>query len=159
MTKEQAVLSGFSFIGRTARTTNEAEMKGEGVISSQWDAFYKEPFVDRIPQQKEEAIIALYTDYESDETGEYTFAIGAKVQDEAEAPEGLSKVTVPEATYVKFTSRKGPMDQVVMEAWQEIWEWSKANPNKRAFIADFEVYDERAQDPQNGQVDIYISVV
>ncbi|MED4173739.1 hypothetical protein P4631_14995 [Halalkalibacterium halodurans] len=46
MTKEQAVLSGFSFIGRMARTTNEAEMKGEGVISSQWDAFYKEPFVD-----------------------------------------------------------------------------------------------------------------
>ncbi|WP_268234762.1 GyrI-like domain-containing protein [Fictibacillus barbaricus] len=55
-----------------------------------------------------------------------------------------------------FTTRKGPIPEVVIEAWQEIWDWSE--DRERAYKTDFEVYGENAKDPQNSQVDIYISV-
>ena len=33
--------------------------------------------------------------------------------------------------------------EVVCEAWEYIWKWSKEN--KRAFTTDFELYDEKQQ--------------
>ncbi|MBL3200069.1 AraC family transcriptional regulator, partial [Klebsiella pneumoniae] len=44
----------------------------------------------------------------------------------------------------------------VCEAWEYIWQWSKEN--KRAFTTDFELYDERALDPNHAQLDIYIAL-
>ncbi|MBP0723992.1 AraC family transcriptional regulator [Bacillus sp. RG28] len=149
-------LEGFNFVGSSSRTSNNAEMQGEGVIPTQWENFYKKQVLQTIPNKKNSSLIALYTNYDSDENGEYTFGIGAEVIECDVIPEGLVKIDLPESSYIIFTSRKGPVQEVVVEAWQEIWEWSKNN--KRAFTADFELYDERALDPQNSQVDIYISV-
>ena len=149
-------LEGFSFIGSSSITSNEAELKGVGVIPTQWENFYKKQLLQTIPNKKNSSILAFYTNYESDENGMYTFALGTEVTDSSVIPEGLEKIEVPESKYIIFTTRKGPVHEVVVEAWQEIWEWSKNN--KRAFTADFELYDERAMDPQNSQVDIYISI-
>jgi predicted transcriptional regulator YdeE len=55
----------------------------------------------------------------------------------------MKKYEVPEAKYIVFTTRKGPVQEVVIEAWQEIWEWSKTHD--RAFLTDFEVCDERTR--------------
>ncbi|MGV2537844.1 GyrI-like domain-containing protein, partial [Bacillus thuringiensis] len=55
-----------------------------------------------------------------------------------------------------FTTRKVPVAEVVREAWEYIWQWSKEN--KRAFTIDFELYDERALDPNHAQLDIYIAL-
>jgi predicted transcriptional regulator YdeE len=147
---------GFSFIGRAAKTANEQEMKGEGVISSQWVNFYEGQLMQAINPKKNSSILAVYTNYESDETGTYTFALGAEVMENAIAPDGMEKIDIPASEYIIFTTRKGHVQEVVVEAWQEIWEWSQSN--ERAFIADFEVYDQRATDPENSQVDIFISV-
>jgi predicted transcriptional regulator YdeE len=147
---------GFSFLGISARTSNQAEMNGEGVIPSQWENFYKNQVLHSIPNKKNSAIIALYTNYESDETGTYTFALGAEVTESQIIPNGMDKIEIPSCNYIVFTTRKGPVQEVVIETWQEIWKWSRNN--ERAFISDFEVYDERATDPKNSQVDIYISV-
>ena len=43
-------------------------------------------------------------------------------------------------------------------AWQQIWKLEDLGKLKRTYQADFELYDQRAQDPQNAQVDIYIGV-
>ena len=41
----------------------------------------------------------------------------------------------------------------------KIWATSKAQPGgDRLYKADFEVYDQRASDPQKTQMDIYIGV-
>jgi len=44
-------------------------------------------------------------------------------------------------------------------AWQKIWSVPASEMGgKRAFLTDFEVYDQRAADPQHAQVDIHIGV-
>jgi predicted transcriptional regulator YdeE len=83
--------------------------------------------------------------------------LGAEVLKNAIAPEGMEEIEIDDLKYIVFTTRKGPVQTILIEAWQSIWEWSKSN--KRAFILDFELYDERAVDPNNSQVDIYISIV
>ncbi|WP_166241245.1 GyrI-like domain-containing protein [Paenibacillus turpanensis] len=148
-------LSSFQVVGFKARTTNQAEMEGRGVISSMWERVYQESVLEEIPGKTSPVTYAIYTDYESDENGEYTFAIGTAAEGR-EVPKDLAIFAVPETSYVVFTSRRGPIREVVLEAWQYIWEWSRQN--KRAFAVDFELYDERCQDPDNSQVDIYISV-
>ena len=51
------------------------------------------------------------------------------------------------------------MPGIVVEAWQKIWQMSDSElGGVRSYIADFEIYDERAFDPQNAVVDIYIGI-
>ncbi|WP_249435955.1 GyrI-like domain-containing protein [Paenibacillus sp. Marseille-Q4541] len=146
----------FRFVGTPARTNNQLELKGEGVIPSLWSNFYENQILELIPGKKNSSVLALYTQYESDETGTYTIALGTEITEDSGAPSELGEFIIPESNYIVFTTRKGPVHEVVVEAWQEIWEWSKHN--ERAFQSDFELYDARAIDMTNGQVDIYISV-
>ena len=68
-------------------------------------------------------------------------------------------MSIPAQTYVKFTSPPGQMPAAVIGMWQKIWKMSAAElGGKRAFVADFEVYDERSMDPNNATVDIYIGI-
>ncbi|TYP79124.1 GyrI-like domain-containing protein [Paenibacillus methanolicus] len=146
---------GFKMSGTSARTTNAAEMSGNGVIGAQWGQFFGNQVMEKIANRKNDTILAVYTDYESDETGAYTYVLGAEIAEAGQDKE-LRTIAIPDQKYVVFTTRKGPVPEVVVEAWQEIWSWSKHN--ERAFVADFEVYDGRASDPANSQVDIYISI-
>jgi predicted transcriptional regulator YdeE len=51
------------------------------------------------------------------------------------------------------------MPQVDIEAWQKIWAMSDDElGGARSYTTDFEVYDERARDPQNTVLDIYIGI-
>ena len=51
------------------------------------------------------------------------------------------------------------MPNVVIEAWQKIWQMTEQDFGKpRRFSADFEVYDEQASDPQNATLDVYIGI-
>ncbi|MGD6834841.1 GyrI-like domain-containing protein [Sutcliffiella halmapala] len=121
-----------------------------------WESFYENKVLDSIPNKKESTIIALYTNYESDETGTYTYAIGTEVIDNEKTSEGLESFEIADDNYIVFTTRKGPIPEVVIEAWREIWDWSE--DRERVFKTDFEVYGEKAIDPQNSQVDIYFSI-
>jgi predicted transcriptional regulator YdeE len=60
--------------------------------------------------------------------------------------------------YAVFTTDKGPLAEILPAAWQKIFKLEDEGKLKRTYQTDFEVYDERAQDPQNAQVDIYIGV-
>jgi predicted transcriptional regulator YdeE len=43
--------------------------------------------------------------------------------------------------------------------WQEIWKMTPEDfGGKRSYVADFEIYDERALDHQNVTLDIYIGI-
>ncbi len=151
---ETAALGEFQVIGIEARTTNAREMTKEGVIGKQWERLMKEGLLARIPSKADQSIVALYTDYESDQDGAYTFILGARVTSIANVPEGMVARKVPAAHYAVFTSERGPSAKVVYETWKRIW----ATPLHRAFQTDFELYDERAADPQNTQMSIYVGV-
>lgn len=132
-----------------ARTSNAIEMTGEGAIPQLWGQVT--PPVDGPIGP----IIALYTEYESDEHGEYTFVLGGK---SSSAREGVTVKTVPAGRYAVFTSERGPVQKVVVETWQRIWSELPSAKKLRTYVADFEVYDQRAADPANAVVDIYVGV-
>ncbi len=144
------------FIGDFVTTSNLTEMSEEALIPRQWEKFYSHQLANQIHSKKNSTTLALYTNYETDENGSYSFAIGAEVTQVLQIPNGMKSYSIEPSQDIVFTTRKGPVQDVVIEAWQHIWEWSKTN--KRAFSTDFELYDERSIDPNNSQVDIYISI-
>ncbi|PHG63170.1 GyrI-like domain-containing protein [Bacillus toyonensis] len=146
----------FQAIGVSLTTTNEKEASTEGKIPGLWNKYFQEQMMHHIPNQQTKETFAFYSNYKSDETGTYKFTIGMPVSSLKDVPENMTTLTIPTATYAVFTSRKGPVSEVVCEAWEYIWQWSQEN--KRAFTTDFELYDEKAVDPNNVQVDIYIAL-
>lgn len=148
-------------IGITARTSlakelNEDTCKIPGCVMK----FFHEALFEKIPNRLSPGkTYSAYTEYESDYTGEYTYFLGEEVSSFDNVPEGFSTLTIPPQRYAKFTTDPGPMPQVVQEAWQDIWEMTADEQGgPREYIADFEVYDERATDPSNLVLDIYIGV-
>jgi len=154
---------GFSIVGIEARTSNAREMKGEGVIPKQWQD-WQERFVSRVEQPEvnraDPNLYAVYTDYDSDRNGEYSFVIGVRVNAGTKVPPGMVLKKIPAGDYALITSEKGPAGKVVVGAWQKVWalEDKAQLGGSRAYKADFEVYDSRSADPQNSQVDLYIGL-
>jgi predicted transcriptional regulator YdeE len=68
-------------------------------------------------------------------------------------------ITIPNSRYQKFTTAPGKMPEVVVNAWQKIWEMtSEVLGGNRKYQADFEVYDQRATDPNHTILDLYIGI-
>ena len=150
---------GFTVIGITARTTNAKEMTPDGVIGKQWMRIFQEGVLGKIPNKADASIIAVYTDYASDHNGEYTYLLGARVTSDAEVPEGMVAKKIPGGKFAVFTSDKGPAPQVVPATWMKINSLPQdAVGADRLYRADYEIYDERARDPQNLQVDVYVGI-
>ncbi len=148
---------GFDIIGIAARTNNAREMSGTGVIGAQWQRFLQEGVLDKIPNRADATIYALYTGYASDRNRDYDYVLGARVTSPNEVPAGMVLKHVPAGRYAVVTSDKGPGFQVVPVAWQRVWKMEDDGSlgGTRAYLTDFEVYDQRARDPQAAQVDIY----
>jgi predicted transcriptional regulator YdeE len=150
--------AAFIVVGIAARTANAKEMSGQGVIAHQWGRLFQEGLLNKIPNKADANIIAVYTDYESDSNGAYTFILGAKVNSMDKIPSGMVAHKIPAGKFAVFTTEKGPGSKVVPEAWGRINDPQSAAKLNRAYKADFEIYDQRAIDPQNSQVDIYVGV-
>jgi predicted transcriptional regulator YdeE len=150
---------GFRIVGIAARTSNAKEMTAEGVIGKQWTRLMQEGLLSKIPGRLDKKMVAVYTDYASDKNGEYTYVLGAAVTPDAAAPEGMVVKDIPAGRYAVFTSEKGPGAKVVPELWMKINSLPKtAVGGDRVYRADFEIYDERAANPQNEQVDVYVGI-
>ena len=143
----------FHVIGIALRTTNE---NGQSVqdIPALWNRFMREGILDQIPNKINNTLYCIYTDYEKDHTKPYTTILGCKVSNLDQIPYGLVGKTFEEQTYIKRIAKGNLMQGIVYEEWTKIW---NADLN-RAFTSDFEVYDERTQNPENAEVDIFISV-
>ena len=150
----------FSIIGIQARTSNAKEMAGGGVIPKQWARFFKDGIADKIPNKVDSTIYAVYTNYASDYNGEYDFIIGMKVSSVSAVPPEMVAKKVPGGRFAVITSAKGAAAQVVPQAWQRVWslDHNKQLGGTRAYKADFELYDQRSQNPQDSQVDLYIGL-
>ncbi len=150
---------GFSVIGIEARTSNAREMTGDGAIPKLWDELVREGVPTRIMNRADSNIIAVYTNYESDENGLYTYVLGAKVRSIETIPQGMVAREVPAGKYAIFTSERGPIPEVVVKAWKRIWSLPQTNPElRRTYKADFEIYDERASDRGKAQIEIHVGI-
>ena len=149
-------MDAFMLAGIEIRTTNAAEMTGEGLIPRQWERFMREEMAGRIPHRIDDNILAVYTEYARDEHAEYSFLLGARVSSEAGIPDGMTLKRVPAGRYWVLTSERGPVWRVVPETWKRVWENSPGTV--RSFQADFEIYDQRAANPENAVVEIWVGL-
>ena len=152
MQYETKTLDAFPVIGIAVRTTNE-NGQSQRDISLLWERFFKDNIMAQIPDKESNAIYCVYTDYESDANGAYTTLLGCKVTAIQTIPEGLAALTIPCTTYQVYKS-VGKLPDSVLKTWMHIWQ----TPVNRSFLADFDVYGAKAQDPDHAEVETYLSV-
>jgi predicted transcriptional regulator YdeE len=151
--------AGFYVAGLSARTNNAHEMSGKGKIGNVWENFLQPNLVVKIPNKIGVDLIAVYTDYETDHTGHYTYLLGLPVISTEALPANLTVKHIPPGHYAVFTSNRGPITEIVPEVWQRIWAMSAEElGGTRAFKTDYEIYDQRSADPQNAQIDVYVGL-
>lgn len=148
-------------VGISAQTTNKQESTSQAKIGVLWGRFWGEGIQQLIPMidsTEPQPVYGCYSDYENGASGEYKILAGCRVNLTEPVPEGLTATILPPSRYAVFTTRKGPVSEVVLETWQTIWKLSETPQLLRTFTGDFEVYDERSADTENAQVDIYIAI-
>jgi predicted transcriptional regulator YdeE len=146
-------LQSFSIIGISVRTTNEHGQAGRD-IPALWNQFIAEGIAEKIPNKTDDSIYCIYTEYEKDHTKPYTTILGCKVENLANIPTGMVGKKIAEENYSQHIAKGNLLEGAVYNEWVKIW-----NANlPRIFTADFEVYGEKAQDPANAEVDIFIAV-
>ncbi len=149
----------FIVAGIAARTSNAKEMTADGMIGKQWARLMQEDVLSKIPNKADASIVAVYTDYASDKDGEYTYLLGARVTSDAGLPAGVVAKKIPAGKFAVFTTEKGPGPKVVPETWMHINSLPKSDVGgERVYRADYEIYDQRAKDPQNLQADIHVGI-
>lgn len=161
MKKMTIKLPEIKLAGIKVRTNNVNEMNPAAakISPTVQRYFHNELSANILNRKKMGTTFCVYTDYESDHTGDYTYFIGEEVSSFADLPEDLATHTIPPQTYTKFTTEPGPMPDVLIGAWHKIWGMTTADfGGKRNYFADFEVYDERASNHQQVVLDIYIGI-
>lgn len=96
--------------------------------------------------------LAVYSDDESDHTGQYRLIAGASVDAGVSIPEGMLGAIIPAGNYLLFEA-EGDMPTVVIETWKTVWShFAESSGHMRAYETDFERY------PTHGTVEIYVSI-
>lgn len=149
----------FNLIGLQVRTNNVREASQDGLIGKQWQRLYKEGLLAKIPHRADSAVVALLTDYASDEHGDYTYSLGARVTSCDDVPDGMVCRRVPAAEYVTLQSERGAIPAIVIALWQRVWTSTPEQlGGSRSYQNDYEVYDSRAVDPAHAQFELHLGV-
>ena len=141
--------------GLAVRTSNktEQELAEKGWIATTWEE------VRQMTSPNPPA--AIYTGYEGDKDDKFTVVIGFQRSaiDDFKPGEVITKI--PAGKYARFT-RKGPLPNAVIEAWQDVWQAEESGMLQRAYTADLEIYpgmyESSGEDLSNLTVDLYIAI-
>lgn len=147
------IIQKFNVIGISVRTTNENGQSGKD-IPALWSQFMTEEIQSKIPNKVSEDLFCIYTDYEKDHTKPYTTILGCKVENLDVVPENMIGKTIDSANYEELIAKGNLSEGIVFNKWLEIWN----SDLDRSFTADFEVYGEKTQNPENAEVAIYIAL-
>jgi|GEM_PF-503709 len=106
-------------------------------IDALWEEFFGQQDGLKAEDCTDDAIYAVYSDYEGDYTQSYRLTIGykASAQDGKELPENMHRVQVKEDNY-GLMSTAGKQPEMLKEAWTSIWQ----SDFDRRYKTDFEVY-------------------
>jgi predicted transcriptional regulator YdeE len=156
---DKTLTDPISILGIQIRTNNASEIAGNGQIGALWSRFFAENLPAQIPNRSSESFFVVYSNYESNEDGDYDYLLGCPVDSIENLPQGMTYAAIATGDYAVFTTETGPVAEVVQAAWKHIWLQSpKELGHKRAFLSDYEVYDHRAIDPSNAKVEIHIGL-
>jgi predicted transcriptional regulator YdeE len=149
----------FYVAGYQVRTNNANEMNGNGEIGKLWQRFFQQNLGAQIPNRTDTGLIVVYSDYASDEKGDYNCLLGARVASVDHLPAGITYKKIVPGPYAVFTTAQGPLIDVLQAEWKKIWSMQPAQlGGKRAFVTDYEVYDARSANPQQAQVEIHVGL-
>ena len=118
-----------------------------------WGRFFSEQVFQKIPNKVNDAVYGIYTEYDGDYTGDYTYVIGCEVSNLDEIPEGLVGKEIPESKYAVYKAA-GEFPKSVEKTWGEIWSGNL----KRAYTSDFEIYRPGFDPVNNSDVLVYIAL-
>ena len=126
MEKELVNKPEIKLVGLTARTNNQNEMNPQtSKIGELAGRFWSQNMANQIPNRKNLGVtLSVYTEYDSNEHGDYTYFIGEEVNSFENTSSELQQLTIPAAKYQKFTTPSRKMPDVVINAWQQIWKMS-----------------------------------
>ena len=161
MKKVQTYQTEKKIVGIKTRTNNRLEANSlEGKIFPVVKQYFHQNVAANIPNRMDPGTtFCIYTDYESDYLGDYTYFIGEEVTSFDGIPDDLETLIIPPQKYIKLTNGPGSMPDVVRKPWQQIWQMTPGELGGiRSYITDFEIYDERSRDHQNIVLDIYIGI-
>ena len=150
---ENVQLKTFNIIGISVRTTNENNKAGKD-IGALWERFMSEGLLAKIPNKIDDSIYSIYTEYEGDYMQPYTTVLGCRVESLGDVPEGMVGFSFAGGKYGKLTAKGDLTKGLIYQEWVKIWGMDL----KRAYTADFEVYGEKAQNPNEAEVDIFVAV-
>lgn len=154
MTIEKVTIESKHIVGLATRTNNTIEKSAtNGKIMQLWNSFFKNNVEDEIKRKKKNKIFyGVYSNYESDFSGDYDFHAGVEAQHNKIH---FQEVKIEAGDYLLFKNN-GEMPNVVFETWKAVWDYFEDESNKeiRKYSTDFEQYDQEFQD----QVEIYISI-
>ena len=153
MNYTQVQLEKIYICGISVRTTN-LNGQSQKDLSELWNRFFIEQVAVSIPNKISEEIYCVYTDYESNFMGEYTAILGYKISSSENSSLGLSVKEIPVSTYRVYQS-EGKIPECVAKTWMHIWQLPDTD---RAYNADFEIYGQEAQNPENAIVCTYLSI-
>ncbi|WP_045113224.1 effector binding domain-containing protein [Microscilla marina] len=150
---EKMKVEPFKVIGITVRTSNK---NGQGLqdIGALWQRFIAEQLLNKIPNKLDNEVYSIYTEYEGDYTQPYTTLLGCKVSTLDHIPEGMTGKVFAGGQYQRFVAQGNLNQGVVGQEWNKIWGMDLP----RAYTADFEIYGEKAQNPDSAEVDILIAI-
>jgi predicted transcriptional regulator YdeE len=145
-------------VGLKVRTSNMKESNSEtAMIGKTIQKYYS--LVNH--HQPHQLMYSVYTDYESDHTGSYTYFWGHVATQQEEANKEFETLEIPSQTYLHYKTDAGLMPDIVIGAWQFIWKSEKDGVlfnKKRNYQADFELYGESQAPEGTAIVDIYIGI-
>ncbi len=159
MEQINASLAEFKLAGISIRTNNKAEADPKTAkISSLVNEYFAGSIATKITNKKSPGkTFIVYTEYESNYTGEYTCFIGEETTEFNNLHANLKTIIIPAQQYIKFTTEAGSIPKIAIDSWIKIWQTPELE-QERLYQADFEIYDERAIDPNNAILDIYVGV-
>ncbi|MGF1575334.1 MAG: GyrI-like domain-containing protein [Cyanophyceae cyanobacterium] len=126
---QEVKIDSFTVTGPSVRTNNALEASDSGKIPLLWAQFYASRY------DASEAIYGVYSDYESDASGDFTVTAGTKSEG---SNTGLS---IRPGVYLSFPA-EGEMPAAIINAWKAVWDYfSEGRRQTRAYETDFEQYN------------------
>jgi predicted transcriptional regulator YdeE len=147
---EVETLPEFLIVGYPIRTDN---VRAQTDIAQAWQHIMRNNVLEKIPNRIDRDIFALYTDYEADHNGPYTYILGCRVSEAPSLADGLVLRKVPTQQYAHMRL-KGRFPQRLQKGWTEIWN-SKL---PRTYATDFEQYGVRYDGSDHAELDVFVAI-
>jgi predicted transcriptional regulator YdeE len=133
--------ASFMVVGLTVRTNNAKEAGGQGAIPQLWQSAMQNGTLEQIPNRAADGMVVVYSDYASDNTGDYNYTLGYRVTSADKVPDGMVAKTIKAGKYAVVTSETGPPQEVIPALWQRINSMTAEQMGgARAYQTDFETY-------------------